>query len=78
MAYAFEEIKRVMARDTLLSYPNFSEEFKIYTNASDFQLWAFIRQRDKPIVLYSKKLTDSQKRYTVTEKGMLSIVKTLK
>ena len=30
----FEEIKRIVACDTLLEYPDFDEEFKINTDAS--------------------------------------------
>ena len=37
-----------------------------------------ISQKGKPIALYSRKLTEIQKGYTVTEKEMLSIVETLK
>ena len=76
--YAFDGIKRILAHDTLLDYPYFNGEFKIYTDASKFQLGAVIRQKVKPIVLYSIKLTGVHKRYTVTEKNMLSIVETLK
>ena len=53
-----------MARDTLLAYPDFIEEFKIYTDDSKFQLEAVICQIGKPITFYSIKLTDSHKRYT--------------
>ena len=63
---------------TLLDYPYFNEEFKIHTNAIDFQLGAVINQNGKLITFYSIKLTDAQKIYTVTEKGLLSIVETLK
>ena len=35
---AFDEIKGIVARNTLLSYPDFNEEFKIHTDASYFQL----------------------------------------
>ena len=41
---AFEEIKRVMARETLLAYPNFSEPFDIHTDAGQYQLGACISQ----------------------------------
>ena len=67
-----------MARDTLLAYPDFNEEFKVHTDARKFQLGSVISQKGKPISLYSIKLTDSQKRYTVTEKGLLIIFETLK
>ena len=67
-----------MALDTLLTSPNFNETFTFHTDASTFQLRSFIIQKGKPIDLHSKKLNVSQKRYTVNEKGQLSIVETLK
>ena len=75
---AFDKIKQIEDRDNLLTYPNFSEEFKIHIDASKFPLGEFIIQKGKLITFYSRKLTDAQKRYTVTERGMLSIVETLK
>ena len=56
-----------MSRDTLLTYPDFNETFKIHTDASVYQLGAVINQKCKLIVFYSRKITDSQKNYTVTE-----------
>ena len=76
--YAFNEIRRIVARDTFLSYPYFNETFKIHTNASTFQLGAVISQKGRPISFYSRKLTDSKKWYTVIEIELLSIVETLK
>ena len=32
----FKEIKQVVARDTLLAYPDFNEEFNNFTDASGF------------------------------------------
>ena len=58
----FNEIKRIVACDNLLAYPHFNEVFKVHTNASDFQLEAVIIHKVKPIYLYSRKLTDYQKR----------------
>ena len=63
---AFDEINRIVARDTLLTYPGFNEEFKIHTHAIKFQLGAVIRHKVKPIAFYSIKLTGDQERYTVT------------
>ena len=59
----FNEIKRIVARDTLLAYLYFNEEFKIHTN---FQLGAIIIQKGKPTAFYGRKLTDAHKRYTAT------------
>ncbi len=46
---AFDNLKRVMAKQTLLHYPNFNETFKIYTDASLHQIGAVIAQNNKPI-----------------------------
>ena len=64
--YNFSEIKRIMARDTLSTYPDSNETLKIHTDASAFQLGAAISQKGKPIALYSRKLTYDQQRHTVT------------
>ena len=37
-------------------------------DASNFQLEAVIIQECRPILFYSRKLTDHQKRYTIMEK----------
>ena len=75
---AFEKIKRIVARDTLLTDPGFNYTFKIHTDASPFQLGAIIIKKDKIIAFYIRKLTDTQQRYTVTYRGLLSTVETLK
>ena len=73
----FDKIKQIFACDTLLIYTDFNEHFYIHTDASDFQLGAVIRQNGKLIDFYSRKLTEAQSHYTVMEKELLSIVKTL-
>ena len=51
---AFKKIKRSMACNTLLTYPDFNETFKIHTDADAFQLIAVIIHKDKPITLYRR------------------------
>ena len=75
---AFDEIKRAISKDTLLAFPDFNEEFHIYTDASDYQLGAVIMQKNKPLAFYSRKLNKAQRRYTTGEQELLSIVETLK
>ena len=67
-----------MSKEILLRYPNFSKEFEIHTDASKAQLGAVIAQDGKPIAFYSRRLTDTQTRYTTTERELLAIVETLK
>ncbi len=61
---AFEDIKTIISRETLLAYPDFSNDFHIYTDSSDNQLGAVIMQYDCPLAFYSRKLNSTQKRYT--------------
>ena len=75
---AFDAIKKIISRETLLSYPDFDKPFDIHTDASDLQLGAVISQNNKPIAFYSRKLNPAQTRYTTTEKELLAIVETLK
>ncbi len=75
---AFEDMKRIIAKETLLAYPDFSKPFVIHTDASHTQLGAVISQDGKPIAFYSRKLKPEQTRYTTTERELLSIVETLK
>ena len=64
---AFDEIKRIVAYDTLFTYPDFNKIFKIHTNNRKLQLGAFIIHKGKAITLYGIKLTESQKSYKVNE-----------
>ena len=57
---AFDDMKRVIARETILAFPNFKKPFHIHTNASDFQMGAVISQDNKPIAFWSKKLNPAQ------------------
>src|SRR5687768_7036015 len=76
---AFDEMKRVMIRETLLAYPKFKLLFHIHTDATSLtQLGACISQDGKPIAFYSRMLNPAQTRYTTTERELLSIVEVLK
>ena len=75
---AFEKMKKIVAREVMLAYPDFNKEFHIHTDASKTQLGAVISQEGRPIAFYSRKLTPAQTRYTTTERELLSIVETLK
>jgi hypothetical protein len=66
------------AFEVVLAYPDFSVPFEIYTNTSKYQIGSVITQKDKPLAFYSRKLTDPQMRYTVTELELLTIVEMLR
>ena len=68
----------MIARDVVLVYPDFSEVFEIYTDASSRQLGAVITQKERPIAFFSWKLYAAQQKYSVTELELLSIIEMLK
>ena len=47
---AFDRVKRIVAREVLLAYPDFSQKIEIYTNISECQLGAVITQAGKPLL----------------------------
>ena len=75
---AFENIKTILSKEVLLSYPDFNLPFEIHTDASKIQLGAVISQQGHPIAFYSRKLSSAQTRYTTIEQELLAIVETLK
>jgi len=67
---AFAMTKRIIAKETLLAYPNFNKPFQIHTDASHCQLGAVVSQEGKPKAFYSRKLNPAQTRYTTTERSV--------
>ena len=74
---AFEETKRMVAREVLLRYPDPNKPFVIESDASDKQIGAVILQDNQPVAFYSRKLTGPQSRYPIPDKEALSIVEVL-
>eukprot|EP00804_Cyclotella_cryptica_P007673 CCRYP_015241-RA/>CCRYP_015241-RA protein AED:0.45 eAED:0.64 QI:0/0/0/1/0/0/2/0/170 len=75
---AFDTVKATIARDVTLAYPDYSQGFEIYTDSSKFQLGAVITQNNRPLAFFSRKLSQAQQKYSVTEQELLAIVETLK
>ncbi|KAG7359911.1 integrase core domain containing protein [Nitzschia inconspicua] len=74
---AFEDTKRMVAKEVLLSYPDPNKPFTIETDASDTQIGAVILQDNKPVAFHSRKLTGAQSRYPIPDKEALAIVEVL-
>ncbi len=74
----FDDVKAAIANETVIAYPDFSKPFEIYTDASSMQLGAVITQDDRPTAFFSRKLSETQQKYSVTEIELLAVVVTLK
>ena len=61
-----------------MSYPDYSKEFEIYTDALSKQLGSVLTQGNKPLVFFNRKLSEMQQKYSVTKIELLATVKTLK
>ena len=64
---AFQKIKEVIAGEKNLACPDFNKTFDVHVDASDLQLGGVVSQDGKPIAFYSRKLSETQKGYTVEE-----------
>jgi len=75
---AILKMKDIMAQDAMLTYPQFDRPFIVHSDASDKQIGGVVSQHDKPLGFFSKKLTETQRRYPVKEQELLAISETLK
>jgi hypothetical protein len=75
---ASDNVKAAIGKETVLAYQDFLKPFEIYMVASATQLGAVIAQENRPIALFSRKLSKMQQKYSVTETELLAIVETLK
>ena len=76
---AFETLKIALSTAPVLAYPDFSKEFILYTDASNFGIGVVLSQKDEldkeRVVAYaSRSLSKQERNYTVTEKECLAII----
>lgn len=75
---SFEKCKSLITNDPILQYPDFSKDFILTTDASNFALGAILSQgpigADKPVCYASRTLNESEINYSTIEKELLAIV----
>ena len=64
----------MVSDETLLSYPDWKLPFTVHTGAYNKQLCAVISKNNKPIAFFSIILNKPQRKYTTTEKELLTIL----
>ncbi|KAL5758776.1 hypothetical protein ACOSP7_021387 [Xanthoceras sorbifolium] len=75
---AFEGLKKAVTEEPVLSLPDHSKPYEVQTDASDFAIGGVLMQDGHPIAFESRKLNDTERRYTVQEKEMTAVVHCLR
>ena len=75
---AFKDLKKVVIEESVLALPDHTKVFKVHTDASHFTIGGVLMQERHPIAFESRKLIDTEMRYTVQEKEMTAIVHCLR
>ncbi|ORD97006.1 RTL1 [Hepatospora eriocheir] len=63
-----ESIIKDIEKQTLLYHPNYSMPFELRTDASNVAISAILTQDNKLVGIYSKKLSESELKYSTVEK----------
>ena len=75
---AFEFLRKCLITDPILAYPDFTKEFLIYTDASDYGLGAVLSQihegKDQPIAYASRHLNKAEAKYSTIEKEAAAVI----
>ncbi|KAI3453949.1 hypothetical protein Pfo_010612 [Paulownia fortunei] len=72
--HAFDDLKAAVSSEPVLALPDFDKPFELHTDASDFAIGGVLMQEGHPIAFESRKLNDTERRYTVQEKEMTAII----
>mgnify|MGYP000060359936 FL=1 len=76
--HSFNELKKLISKEVLLSFPDYTQKFVLMPDASDRQPGAVLLQNGKPLAFFSKKLNKHQQKHTVGENEMLGVVEASK
>jgi hypothetical protein len=75
---AFDNVKATIAKDVTLAYPDYTPGFEVYTGSSKLKLGAFITQANRLLVFFSRKLSPTQQKYSMTKQERMAVEGTLK
>lgn len=76
---SFHKLKNALVQEPILVHPDFEQPFFVHCDASSYGVGACLMQKDsngqdRAICFFSKKLTGSQKNYSITELECLAVV----
>ncbi|KAJ4959294.1 hypothetical protein NE237_026405 [Protea cynaroides] len=62
---AFDDLKKAVIEEHVMTLPDHTKPFEVQTDASDFAIGGVLMQDDHPITYESRKLNEIERRYTV-------------
>ena len=74
---SYEQLKKSLVTAPILAYPDFNKPFIMKTDASSTAIGGFLAQNFeliRPISFASRKLNETERKYTVSERELLAIV----
>lgn len=71
---SFNTLKTLLIHDPILAYPDFTKQFTLTTDASNFALGAILSQDNHPICYASRTLNAHEINYSTIEKELLAII----
>jgi hypothetical protein len=74
----FEALKLALKSSPTLKMPDFQQPFEVIVDASNIAIGAVLVQEGRPVAYESKKLTDTQRRWTTTERELWAAVHALR
>lgn len=79
---SFNKFKEILTTEPLLKYPDFSKQFILTTDASNYAIGSVLSQgpigSDPPIAFASRTLNNAEQNYSTTEKELLAIIWSVK
>lgn len=75
---SFQDLKLAVTKDPVLALPDITKPFEVQTDASDYALGGVLLQDGHPVAYESRKLNDTESRYSAQEKELLAIVHCLR
>jgi hypothetical protein len=71
---AFETLKGILVKASVLKLPNFDKDFEIHCDAFDFAIGGILVQDGRSVVFESKKLSETKRRWPTHEKEMWAMI----
>jgi hypothetical protein len=75
---AFEKVKHALTNAPVLAPPELGKPFEMVLDASGVGLGAVLLQDGRPVAFESRKVSQAEQNYTVTEQNMLGVIHALK